>query len=188
MPEYGVFDGYLKIVDEEMGVHFVDTVPFSEAEAHIVYDKDGRLFWKAFYLHGKLHGVSETYFDNGSFASRSWYIHGEKTGKSYFYRPDGSLYSLKRFAKGELQGRQEYYYENGATKAELVFENGLLSHVLEYHENGKKMREIELRNGKRQGSDISFAEDGRILFQLEYEQAKCVKKVVDDKLAQHYQL
>jgi antitoxin component YwqK of YwqJK toxin-antitoxin module len=152
------------------------------------YLDDGTLFWQGYFLDGKLHGPSCTYFPNGDLASSSWYINGKKEGKCSFYRKDKTLFSLERYRKGQFQGFQEYCYPNGSLKAKLLYEGGFLEHVLLFYPDGKKRREITLKKAKRQGSDLLWEESGVLRYHLEYEKAKCIRQVVQDPIAQHYEL
>lgn len=153
-----------------------------------IYLKDGTLFWQGHYVKGKLHGESKTFFPDGSLASSCNYIHGKKEGQSIFYRKDKTLFCKKNFAKGVLQGLQEYYHLEGSLKAKLEYVDGLLKEVELFYPDGKKMRKISLKKGKRHGKDLMWEETGILRFELEYEMAKCIKKIVQDPIAIRYEL
>jgi len=65
---------------------------------------------------------------------------------------------------GAFQNKQEYYFENGGIKAVLPYVEGVLDGFCkQYFESGSLQRTIEIQNGKKNGEEVIYSEDEKIL-------------------------
>jgi antitoxin component YwqK of YwqJK toxin-antitoxin module len=129
------------------GILFAQNNPYSG----FIIDKypSGILASKNGYLNGKLEGIQEKWFENGTKKELRWYANNHKIGKhegwyangqkrfEYFiendipikihreWYPGGQLYTLFGYNKeGQPEGTQQMWFENGQIKANYVIKNG----------------------------------------------------------------
>jgi antitoxin component YwqK of YwqJK toxin-antitoxin module len=70
-------------------------------------DSAFRLIYKANYFHGKVHGVYEDYYFNGTLELRAHYHHGKLHGVYEEYYNNGAFRWIRRFRYGNLEGLEK---------------------------------------------------------------------------------
>jgi antitoxin component YwqK of YwqJK toxin-antitoxin module len=146
----------------------IDGIPEGECR---LYDRQGWLKGRWYYLEGKLHGPSIFYNQEGVVLAQGWFIRDERQGKNVQYYPSGRIYSRQRYRDGCLDGLQEYYYENGQPKTFFSFIDGQLEgEVWLYYPNGGCKRKLTYSKGKRHGKECLWIEDGQLVNEAEYDQ------------------
>lgn len=87
---------------------------------------------------GRVHGVRVTYFADGkTIYSKLSFKHGKKHGSSIKYYDNGQVYEHASFENGLKHGPTRKYYKNGKLMAEFSHENGVvLPGLKEYDKEG----------------------------------------------------
>ncbi len=134
-------------LSERQGILYYAQKPFSG----FVFEKylTEKLALKNGYLHGKLEGIQEKWYSDGSKMEVRFYHANRKTGKhigwwenkkikfEYFIKndipikmhrewyPNGQLYSLSTYnIEGQPEGTQQMWFETGQIKANYVIKDG----------------------------------------------------------------
>lgn len=103
----------------------------------------GALKCETHYHHGKLHGKSQFFAEDGQLLADSTFKNDERVGEALFYYPNGAVYSRLNYENGLLQGPQRYYYEDGKDRTILEYAQGMLvGEALLYNPEGKLLRHI----------------------------------------------
>ena len=135
----------------------------------------GKLQGESFYKHGKLHGPSSFYAEDGQRLTLSFFFDGEYQGKVRHFHLDGGLCRLECYKGGKLHGAQKYFFESGAVKSLVHYENAKLSGSLQlFYENGQLKRETCFKQGEKHGFDRIWTEDGTLIDEGEYDNGKPV--------------
>lgn len=89
---------------------------------------------------------------------------------------ENGVYSLLTqrnfYVEGELV--RKYYYEEGQLVEEKVYEYGNHTYTLNYF-NGKLVEKVPYKNGKKDGSLITYGENGEVMMEILYSKGKMIK-------------
>lgn len=88
---------------------------------------------------GRVHGVRVTYFSDGkTIYTKLTFDHGKKHGPSIRYYNNGQIYEHASFEYGEKHGLTKKYYKNGKLLAEFEYHQGIaLVGLKEYDKEGE---------------------------------------------------
>ena len=76
--------------------------------------------------HGKLHGLTEWWYENGTLGYRDNWEHGKKHGLAEVWYENGTLMYRDNYEYGKLHGLSEGWHENGTQWFRCNYENGKL--------------------------------------------------------------
>ena len=140
----------------------------------ITYFESGAKEEESFYKNGQLQGDLIRYSAKGTRTFLMPYEQGVVDGAAYEWYESGALKSTKRFAKGVLQGDLHNpamiaYYEDHTVQELQDFRFGQPAGMhYKYHPSGKESYRVLYENGKQQGTEQFFGEDGAVVGQGEY--------------------
>jgi len=88
---------------------------------------------------GRVHGVRVTYFADGkTIYTKLTFKHGKKHGPSIRYYNNGQIYEHASFENGEKHGLTKKYHKNGKLLAEFEYHQGIaLVGLKEYNKEGE---------------------------------------------------
>ena len=88
---------------------------------------------------GRVHGVRVTYFADGkTIYTKLSYMHGKKHGPSIRYYNNGQIYEHASFENGEKHGLTKKYHKNGELLAEFEYNQGIaMVGLKEYNKEGE---------------------------------------------------
>ena len=121
-------------------------------------------------IYGSTEGLSTTRYMNGGIEDISYYKNGNKDSMSIEYFPDGKVENRGTFSDGDKVGKWEYFNQAG----QLTYEGN-------YNKKGSKDGESKTfacnimrirynyKNGKKNGMQIYYGDEGRAALQLCYE-------------------
>ena len=145
-----------------------------------------------FYENGERHGPYKKYYPNSQLSEDATFLDGKKEGPDKFYNGDGVLIAelsykndkqdgltktyddkgiLLReayFKEGQLDGGSKFY-ENGILVLEKTYEKGMnTGFAWEYFPNGKRKKEIIMRDNKQEGITRTYNDKGDLLTEAHY--------------------
>jgi antitoxin component YwqK of YwqJK toxin-antitoxin module len=185
----GKLDGITKIYDTD-GNPFIEeeyedgTLIGRIITSDKIEEKDGILFAKG--QTEPYYGTVEAYNDNNILISEKNYLDGELDGLSKTYDENGRLVVENNYAKGKLDGISKDYDENGNEFSSEYKEGKLLAKAIDANQseeingvlyekgksdvaftgtvvflrNGRKQSEKTYKNGKLDGTEIEFYNNG----------------------------
>ena len=134
------------------------------------YNKEGIKVFETFYKNGSIYGTAKRWYDDGKILSVSEFdpITGNYTYKEYY--ENGNLKETSLFTSNDLKnGKSEQFYENGKQKSiEFYTDSGLSDKATYYDEYGQKIKEVEYKDGFKNGKFLSWHHNGKIYQSLEY--------------------
>jgi antitoxin component YwqK of YwqJK toxin-antitoxin module len=92
---------------------------------------NGRLIKLFVFVHGKLNGISQTFWDTGELKTAGFYINGLAEGEHYQYYPNGEVSAKFIFVNGEMHGICSMYSPGIILKREIIYQHGKLIKVCE---------------------------------------------------------
>lgn len=144
------------------------------------------------YKNNRKHGQWNKYFEDGSLENIGNYIDNYKDGKWLYYYENGNLKKeenyknkieylnergFKTTKRGSRVGKWTHYYNNkNIYKIEYYDDKGYKSGKwLEYFENGQIRRETGYKDDKREGFEISYNHNGKIMSKESYHRGRRIK-------------
>ena len=122
---------------------------------------------------GQPEGEWTTYFENGILKSKGSRSEFELDGLWEFYHETGGIQRRVEFFRGEKNGKEWSYSENETLLVESTFERNVqVENQLIYNPNGWLKQRIPFDAGKPHGWGREWAEDGRVIALLEYDQGR----------------
>lgn len=149
---------------------------------------------------GKREGSLTLFFEDGSKLEESTYQNGVLVGESVRYFPNGTRERIVPYQEGLPHGNLLEWYQSGILKASYYYQKGKLHsngttpavvryteeraisecqdfsqgepigiHV-RYYPNGKESYKVLYKNGKKQGKEQFFGEEGTLLGEGEYKE------------------
>lgn len=116
---------------------------------------NGNLHTSQFFTNGKQQGLSETFYINGTIASRRWYLDGEKDSVHTGWWENGNKKYEYPFNKGVYNGLFTEWYEQGTMMQQVMYQNGQELYGKGWRENGKVYMNFVMKNGRRYGMNNS---------------------------------
>jgi len=124
------------------------------------YYKDGQLQDKYSYVLGALNGVWESYYKDGTIEDTIEYTNNLIHGKRAFYSPEGKLQIIRYYEYGRLIG-YSYNTKEGKILPMIPVKNETVK-IITYYDNGKKAREMEMKNGEWVGTYKAYYYSGTL--------------------------
>jgi len=114
------------------------------------------------YKNNKLNGISTNWEEElGCKFSEETYVNDTMNGAYKEYHPNGELKVTGNYKKGKFDGIWIYYDERGIPVGEGKYKNGE-GILVAYYPNGKKMREVNYADNKKNGKETLWLENGQI--------------------------
>jgi antitoxin component YwqK of YwqJK toxin-antitoxin module len=133
------------------------------------YYEDGKLKEEAYYENGLLEGEVIQYHSNGNRAALVPHHEGKVHGVAMNWFPSGILNVQRQFSEGILHGDGKnpafIVYDEARNIVEVLdFRKGQpVGLHIRYHANGIESYRLNYKNGKKEGKEQFFAEDGVLL-------------------------
>jgi antitoxin component YwqK of YwqJK toxin-antitoxin module len=170
------------------------------------FSPDGKVASQRLYVKGKLDGESQSFFENGQIKERAFYREGNLEGDFVQYYENGTKSVSIPHAAGKVEGTAFEWFPSGVLKSQRQFSEGALHgdgknpayilydeerNVVEvldfregvpvgmhlrYHKNGKEAYRVACKQGKKEGKEQFFAEDGELLGEGFFKEGKAVGK------------
>jgi uncharacterized protein len=152
------------VYEKESGELF--TGPFISFHENNKVEKRGTL------IDGKLHGVSQLFYNNGQLSYGNTYKFGLREGLEENFYENGQLFSKTHFVGGkQVNGVEETFRENGELMKRVNWKNGLKDGLYEtYHDNGELHEKGTFVQNFLDGKSEEYDESGklkRVLFHKE---------------------
>ncbi len=130
---------------------------------YTVHTRKGKLVEKCTYKDGRLEGVAESYYNDGTLVSISNFRAGLLDGDVKRWAPNKQLLAHERYVGGKRVGLQESWYVNGQPWQRYMAEDGLHHGKYEtFDSSGNILEELNYRQGKLHGVSIAHMRDGRV--------------------------
>ena len=163
-----------------------------EGECKIFYG-DGKLQNEATYSDGKIVGIAKAYYPDGQLKEEAYYENGQLEGEVVQYHPNGNKAAVFPHHEGKVEGIAMNWFPSGLLNVQRSFTDGQLNgdgknpalivydearNVVEvldfrkglatglhirYHDNGVESYRLNYKNGKKEGKEQFFGEDGTLL-------------------------
>ena len=133
------------------------------------YYEEGQLKEEAYYKNGALEGDVVQYHPNGNKAALFPHSNGVLEGIAYSWFPSGNLSLQRRFSEGALHGDGKNsaliaYDEERNVIEMLDFRQGQAVGLhTRYYPNGAESYRVSYKNGKKEGKEKFFSDDGYLL-------------------------
>lgn len=130
--------------------------PKEEKEGEVrQYTKDNKLRTIVNYEHGKKHGTSYLYHDDGETILLAMpYAYGSREGVSKKYYKNGQLYAATSYKNDKIHGPRKLYYSTGKLKAEIQYGFGYPGiGSREFYLDGEEKKPLEITT-KKEGNII----------------------------------
>lgn len=145
---------------------------------------DGSLMQVSTFKGGRLHGPSRTYFANGTLSGERWFYQGQAHGQCCEYGPSGQLLARKGYYEGRLEGKYLRWHPNGKLQLSGLFHCGLPEGLFElFHTDGLPLRTLSFSQGRRDGMDTGWTDEGYLLFCELWADGQKHKTIFKDNLA-----
>ena len=143
------------------------------------YHENGQLKEEFNYKEGKKDGLRKAYYENGKLRLKTNYKNDKLDGILMQYTSLGILFWKENFKDGKKDGLDEWYdSENGQLETRTNYKNGefdaFIDGVFTYNfGNSQKISTIETyKDGKKDGLEESFYENGQLEYQKNYKDGK----------------
>ena len=148
------------------------TIPFQNNLKHGVsqtFFLDGTIRQELRYENDQIEGTVKTYFEDGQLQDRTKFSNNVPNGKSERFFRDGAVQQIIHFEAGRLQGPYEEYYPTGKIKRRATYQDGELEgEELTFHEDGSKAIVANYKKGFLDGEYLEYFPDGSIQKQATY--------------------
>lgn len=127
----------------------------------IVRDKFGKIERDNTYKNNAYDGVTKTYFTDGTVEKTINYVQGNKSGVTteYFFGAGSVVKSETTFAEGVQHGPYKIFYDTGKLREEGRAENDIVVYSKEFYPNGRLKAINERQNGTMTTIE-KYSEDG----------------------------
>lgn len=177
----GLLEGPLKIYypDEKLQTFLSYHEGKLSGPVYSYYEK-GSLKEEGYYENGLLEGALTQYYEEGGKAALIPHKKGKPHGVCFQWFPSGKLQMQKRFFEGELQGDGKtpaliHYDEEQNIIEALDFSHNLAQgYHLCYYPNGREKYRVFYREGKKEGKELFFSEEGETLGEGAFEEGIAV--------------
>ena len=115
------------------------------------------------------HGVTRTWYEDGSKKSEISYAHGTMHGLRLTWYPTGQMWGRGTYEHGKEHGTWTAWWANGFKQREWQMDHGVWhGPYMEWHDNGEKKMEFEYVNGLKQGTLRIWDPQGILVHESEY--------------------
>lgn len=189
MDIYKAKGGKITLIDEELGLEFMETYEHAKVPPNPKYKQSLRnghavnverneeeLITEAFIeKDGKKHGQYLSYYPDGNVKAECYYKEGILHGPSTVFGKDGDVLANTWFINGKRQGKSHWYHANGALYSLQRYLNDSWHGKQEYYyPNGTMKTLMNYSHGKLQGRCVLYNEKGAIEREYEYRDASRV--------------
>lgn len=115
----------------------------------IGYYKSGAKKWEGDFKYGEKNGKEIGYYESGKIQYIMHYENGNENGEEILYYENGNIKSKVLVKDNKPEGALLLYYPSGIKKSEQIFENGIITNVTFYNEDGTLDYSDKYINGKR---------------------------------------
>jgi antitoxin component YwqK of YwqJK toxin-antitoxin module len=166
----------LKLSDDQLVNHgvFTEYYPNGQKFAEGSYNNgvhDGSwTFWHdngqvcktVTFVDGQADGTWEVFRADGTLQAKRTYKGNLRDGEWTTYHPDGTTpRAVDAYVEGKHEGPSRHYFANGQMQREMTYKDNLLEGVMtEWDESGRKLAEVNLTAGQRDGKFIIYRPDG----------------------------
>ena len=165
--------------------------------AYVSYGPNGKVSSRAFLKGGRMHGVQDVYYADGTLFQRTHFVHDKRDGEFATYAQDGSLRARTVYVQGEPDGWSFESHDNGRLAQKALYRQGKLlsmqkwgsngqpsvawrqdaqgreqGDVTQWHDNGARASVMPMRDGQRHGLLRTWASDGSLRQLVPYEQGR----------------
>ena len=130
---------------------------------------NGKTYFELPLEHGVWEGIQKSFFPNGNIMSEITYKNDKKEGPAKYYYISGKVSSEGSFFDDVKVGRWKSYDEKGFMDEQEDYVEGNLNGTGKYYEDGKLTREIQYKDGEREGVLRCYGNTGELAFELYYE-------------------
>lgn len=181
MDKYSLENGFLTLVDEELGLSFKE--PFAPMKVPTNPEQDQEL--KGGYLvktssieegilegayiekEGKPDGQYLLFYPSGALKMETFYLSGALHGPSTFYNEDAVILTKSWFFHGKRQGKSYWYYPAKQLLSLQRFINGQWHGKQEYYYSDGTLKTIMHYNqGKLEGLTQLYSPKGKLIREL----------------------
>jgi uncharacterized protein len=140
--------------------------------------ENGKLSTVENYKDGKLHGLSTTFYGNGSKRCELNFTEGERNGTLTCYYADGTKSSEVVYNNGKLDGKYVIYNEVGDITYTANYKNDLLEGNYQQFFDGKVLKaEATYKNGKVEGNYKEYYTNSKLNSESFYTAGKITKTI-----------
>lgn len=118
----GKYKGNQLVISTYTTVEFIDG--FDKYIVREYWDAN-KIYSRAEYSRGKMHGKYEDYFSTGGLCSTHNYINGERNGKHFDYYGTGETYIFRNWTNDELHGEYVIYNRDGSVRLSRNYAQGV---------------------------------------------------------------
>jgi uncharacterized protein len=130
---------------------------------------NGKIYYEIPLVNGVYQGVEKKYFPDGKIMSEIVFKNDQKSGFAKYYNLDGKLSTEGNYFNDLKTGTWKSYDNEGKVDELETFIDGELDGTCKYYDNGILTREINYKEGDREGALIRYNNSGGPIFQLYYE-------------------
>lgn len=113
------------------------------------YKKGGAKKYESNLKYGDKNGEEIGYYESGKIQSTWYYENNKENGEEIQYYENGIVKSRTSVKDGKPDGKLILYYPSGVVRSEQLFENGVITNVTFYFEDGSFNYSDKYINGKR---------------------------------------
>ena len=122
------------------------------------------------YLDGLQHGLSQTWYSNGTLKTEAYYVDNKAHGVFRNYYDNGTQEREAVYAHDQLDGLQRRWNDNGQLLEEEGYQNGKrFGWTRKYYPNGERRFEARYYNGLRHGPLREFSYEGHMRLEEQYD-------------------
>ncbi len=115
------------------------------------------------------HGLTTTYWPDGSKRMEVEYVCGTLHGTKVAYFTDGTRRSVGEYVNGKEQGKWIEWYRDGKKAKQFSMDHGAWNGMFTvWYTNGQKRMEVQYVNGQRQGRLHGWDDKGHLVHQIDY--------------------
>ncbi|HYO25630.1 MAG TPA: toxin-antitoxin system YwqK family antitoxin [Lacipirellulaceae bacterium] len=142
--------------------------------AYVEYFPNGTKFAEGRFDHGVHDGAWSFWHDNGQLCKTVNFIKGMADGAWDVFRADGTLEAKKSYKNNKRDGQWFLYHEDGKTpKVEENYVDGLRDGVSRfYYADGKLQRELHFKNNQMDGPFTEWDAAGRKVAEVNFREGK----------------
>ena len=146
---------------------------------YVEFYPDGQQFAEGSFELGLYSGQWKFWHPNGQLCKTVTFNSGRPDGSWDIFRPDGTREATKGYQDGLRHGPWTIYFDDGENpKIQLTYDKGrLVGERLVYHPNGQIRQKLPFKNGVVEGIVESWDENGKKISEVEFKQGKPVSKM-----------
>ncbi|OGN56669.1 MAG: hypothetical protein A3D96_06005 [Chlamydiae bacterium RIFCSPHIGHO2_12_FULL_44_59] len=142
--------------------------------ALIAYDEERNIIEVLDFRNGEPTGLHVCYYPSGAEKYRLFYKNGKKDGKEQFFNDQGALLGEGEYLDGAPKNRHWRTHLNGALAYQANFNSDgvLLEPIVEYNEDGQKLREFFVLGDRFNGPYYEWYDTGIAKVEYSYQEGE----------------